>query len=328
MKIGITDRIIDLGIHKESLEKKGFEFFFLDSTDENTFDTNIIKELDALLVWHAKITEKTIKNLNKCKIVIRYGIGYDQVDGQKLREKGIDFSNNASYCIDEVADTALSMILGFTRNTFRYNTLAKSYNGTSWQENNLDSWRSNSRIVGLIGLGKIGIATALRLKAFGFKIQVYDPYIPDGLCRSLGVFQVGNLKDLLNTSDIVSLHCPLNSETEGFVNKDFLLNMKPDGILVNTARGKMLESLACLKNHLINNPYFKVALDVLPIEPPVSEGLFMDWKEEVSWLQGRLVINPHNAYYSDKASEDQLTHAYKLLASALLEQKPYNVVNK
>jgi D-3-phosphoglycerate dehydrogenase len=318
MKIGVTDRLLEVGEFEAGLERDGAEFVFLNSPDERDFRESDLADLDALLVWHAKITEITARRLRKCKIVVRYGIGYDQVDVAALTRAGIKFSNNPSYCTEEVADTAAAMILNGVRGVSRHDNLARRH-AESWQENNLPTWRSRGRHVGLIGLGKIGIATALRLKVFGLNISAYDPYIDQGLCKSLGLKPYGKLGELLRSSDIVSLHCPLTEQTSGMIDSDFLRSMKTDAILVNTGRGKLLKSLRALEEHMRVNREFRVFLDVLPTEPPGEDDLIGAWRRNESWLSGRLVVNPHNAYYSDKSHIEQRTDALETVRLALYD---------
>src|SRR4051794_16620410 len=111
MQIGITDRIVEVGPHEAALQRQGARFHFFDSLDERAYDDGVLAGLDALLVWHARITERTARQLKRCKIVVRYGIGYDQVDVAALTRANIRFANNPTYCIEEVADTAAAMIL-------------------------------------------------------------------------------------------------------------------------------------------------------------------------------------------------------------------------
>lgn len=324
-KIAITDRITSISDFEKPLADLDVKFYFFDSLDEDDFPDEILSEIDAILIWHSKITEKTAKKLKKCKIAVRFGIGYDQVDYESLRKNGIEFANNPSYCIDEVADSTLSMILDGCRQTSRHNNLSKGYI-SNWQENNLKTWRPKHKTVGLIGLGKIGKATLERLKPFGFDIIVYDPYIEEGLAKSLNFKIVSELDELLNKSDIVSLHCPLTKRTEGMVNKSFLEKMKPNAILVNTARGKILENLDVLKEHLINNTEFQVFLDVLPTEPPGKHSLIEAWRNNENWLSSRLTINPHNAYYSESSHIDMRHDIISTVYSALFESKMKNLV--
>ncbi|MEB0110907.1 C-terminal binding protein [Variovorax sp. GrIS 2.14] len=326
MKIGITDRLLEVGSFEFELERKGAQFVFLNSLNERKFKDSDLAGLDALLVWHAQITELSARRLKNCKIVVRYGIGYDQVDVAALRRAGIRFANNPSYCTEEVADTACAMILNGVRGVTRHDNLARHY-GDEWQEHNLATWRSSDRNVGLIGLGKIGVATALRLKAFGFNISAFDPYVDRGFWKSLGVNYAGTLDELLRSSDVVSLHCPLTEETVGMINAEFLACMKPDAILVNTGRGKLMQSLDTLAVHLRANRAFRVYLDVLPIEPPGDDRLIAAWRRNEDWLSGRLVVNPHNAYFSDQSHIEQRVDANETVRLALYDGIFRNTIN-
>ncbi len=325
IKIAITDRIKNVSEFEKPLSDLGAEFFFFNSMNEDDFPDDVLSEIDALLIWHAKITEKTARKLKKCKIAVRFGIGYDQVDYKSLRENGVEFANNPSYCIDEVADTALSMILDGCRQVSRHNNLSKGYK-SSWQENNLKTWRPKHKIIGLIGLGKIGKATLERLKPFGFNVIVYDPYIEEGLSKSLGFKITSSMDDLLHMSDIVSLHCPLTKSTEAMIDSIFLGKMKPNGVLVNTARGKILKNLDVLEEHLRKNKDFQAFLDVLPIEPPGKHSLITSWRNNDEWLSSRLVINPHNAYYSESSHVDMRNDVISTVYSAIYESKMKNLV--
>lgn len=318
MKIGITDRLLEVGPFESELERRGAKFIFLNSLDERDFREADIAVCDALLVWHAQITDFTARRLKNCRIVVRYGIGYDQVDVEALKRAGIRFANNPSYCTEEVADTASAMILDGVRGITRHDHLARSH-GDSWQEHTLPTWRARTRRVGLIGLGKIGTATALRLKAFGFRVSAYDPHVEQGRWKSLGLEHVGSLDELLRTSDIVSLHCPLTDATSGMIDSGFLKRMKPDAILVNTGRGKLMRSLDVLETHLREHEEFRAFLDVLPDEPPADERLIRAWRADDSWLSGRLVINPHNAYYSDESAVEQRKDATETVRLALYD---------
>lgn len=224
MKIVITDRITKVSDFEKELVDLGAAFFF-NSLNEDNFPDDILNKIDASLIWHAKITEKTAPKLKKFKIAIRFGIGYDQIDYMALREHEIEFANNPSYGIDEVADTTLAMILDGCRQVLPHNNLSKNYNRT-WQENNLKTIRPKHKIIGLIGLGKIGKATLERLKAFGFKVIVYVPYLDEGLSKSLNFEFTEDIDHLLNISDVASLHCPLTMNTIGMVESKFLSKMK------------------------------------------------------------------------------------------------------
>ena len=327
MKIGITDRLFELGPFESEIAAMGAEFVFFNSLDERDFDESELAGLDALLVWHAQITEFTALRLQRCKLVVRYGIGYDQVDVAALTRAGIRFANNPSYCTEEVADTACAMILNGVRGVTRHDSLARRY-GDAWQEHNLPTWRARGRNVGLVGLGKIGTAVALRLKAFGFNLFAFDPYVERGVWKSLGLNYIGKLDELLRISDIVSLHCPLTEETDGMIDLDFLQCMKSDAVLVNTGRGKLMQSLHVLEIHMRAHPEFRAMLDVLPIEPPGNDRLVAAWRRNEEWLSGRLLVNPHNAYYSDLSHVEQRADAIETVRLALYDGVFRNTVTQ
>ena len=326
MKIAITDRITGTSEFEQQLLDSGAEFVFFNSLNEDEFPESLLKEIDALLIWHAKITEKTARKLYNCKIAVRFGIGYDQVDVEALNQAGIKFANNPSYCIDEVADTAAAMILDGCRQVSRHNNLAKEHRET-WQENNLKTIRPKDKCIGLIGLGNIGKATLERLRPFGFELLVYDPYIEKGISKSLDFRLVDDLSFLLETSDVISLHCPLTAETKGIIDSDFLDKMKENGVLVNTARGKLLKSLDILESHMRRNPDFLALLDVLPNEPPPDHPLIEAWRTGAEWLSHRLVINPHNAYFSESSRVDMRSDVMSTVFNALYKNKFTNIVN-
>lgn len=326
MIIGITDRIKEAGPIEKMFESKGVAFRYFNSLNELDFKEEDISRVDALLVWHAKITEYTSNRLENCKVVVRYGVGFDQVDGAALKARGIPLANNPSYCTEEVADTAVAMILAMTRNIIGHDTRSRNYHKT-WQENSLLSKRSSQCKVGLIGAGRIGSATAIRLKALGFQVSFFDPYANAGLEKVLGVSRATNLETLLADSNIVSLHCPLTSETEGMIDSKFLSLMRPDAILINTARGKLLGSLDDLYSHFIGNEQFRAALDVLPQEPAADHPLIDAWRRRDGWLNERLIINPHNAFHSDAAYEDMRYDALLTAYQAVSESNLRNIVN-
>ena len=317
MLIGVTNRFTQTDVFNQKLLDKGVKFHFFNTLNEDDFDENILRKIDVLFVWSTKITDKTAAKLSSCKLVVTFGIGYDHIDVESLVKRNIKFTNNPSYGVEEVADSAVGMILDGTRKISQYNNLLKKYSEHLWKTNSLDSWRSSKRTVGIIGVGKIGTATILRLKSFNFKVIAYDPYIEQGLAKSLGITITNKIDDLLKQSDVVSLHCPLTKDTKAMIDKSFLEKMKNDAILVNTARGQILESLEVLETHMRENHKFKAFLDVLPDEPPLNCSLIESWKNGDEWLNERLVINPHSAFYSDFSHIDMRTDinntAYRFL---------------
>lgn len=287
-----------------------------------------LKNYDAVIVRPGTpFGREFIEHLSNAKVVVALGVGFDHVDLEYARYKNIPVCNVPDYGTEEVADTAVSMIMYLHRKLGKYYSQLEG-EAPNWDWKILESIkRCSSTQVGLIGLGRIGMAAALRLKAFNFNVSYYDPYLPRGVSKSLGISRVDSLDKLLGASDVVSIHTPLNNETEGLINQEFLEKMKTDAILVNCSRGKILSSLDILLNHLNKYKKFRVGLDVLPDEPPVPNQIFKSWKKQENNLESRLLINPHSAFYSVEAVCEIRKFAAEIVSSVLKGNKPYNKVN-
>jgi phosphoglycerate dehydrogenase-like enzyme len=279
-------------------------FVHFPSRDENKFSPTALPDLDAFLVWTPSINEVTISRLTKCRIIVRYGVGYDKIDLPGLEGAGIAFSNNPEYGPEDVADTAMGMILTLQRRLMQHDALAKSYSDT-WQENHLTPMlHSPSTTVGIIGLGRIGTSVARRLAPFGYKVVAYDPYISNGMFRALQVERIASLKELIERVDVLTLHCPLTAETESMINRELLEQAKPGVLLINTARGKLIASLDEVEHYLRTGKIGGIGLDVLPEEPPGSHPLIDAWRQEEAWTRGRVIITPHNAFFSNHSMNE------------------------
>jgi D-3-phosphoglycerate dehydrogenase len=296
--VGITDHITPPADIEHSAFQEA-EFRFLSdwrATEENREEWG---QVDAVLVWHWRVDRATLGVLERCKIIVRYGVGYDLVDVEAVAEQGIPFCNTPDYGTEEVADTACGMILALQRKIVAYDRDCRRYT-QGWQEHLLHpTWRTSEQTVGLIGVGRIGTAVVNRLKPFGYRIVGYDPYQPSGHEKAVGYHRVDSLADLLSESDTISVHCPLTEETRGMIDAEFFRRMKPGSSLVNTARGGILDGLDCLEEVLRSGHLASAALDVLPDEPPKAHPLIQAWRADAPWIRGRLIITPHSAYYSE-----------------------------
>lgn len=294
-KVFITDRITDPTIEKEILG--------------DHLASSIEKDVEVLLVWHQIVDESFLNDFPNLKVIIRYGVGFDKIDLSACRSRGITVCNNPDYCTEEVADTAVAMILNTTRMLTRYNAVASHYS-SGWQENVIpEIKRTSSQTVGVIGMGRIGSLTLSKCKALGYQTQFYDPYISEGTEKVFGTSKCSSLEELLETSDIVSLHCPLDESTQGIVDSQFINRMKSGASLVNTARGGLVSDIDIFYSALKFQDLSSVALDVLPQEPPKSGKLIDAWKNNEAWLAGRLLINPHAAYHSIESQLEQRKNA-------------------
>jgi C-terminal binding protein len=293
----------------------------------NYLSGNLSKEIEYIIVWHQKVDKNFIDNLPNLKGIVRYGVGYDQIDIDYCRKRNIVVCNTPDYGTDEVSDTALAMIMNITRGISRYDYFSRSYFDT-WQENTIKSIKRNKDVkLGVIGAGRIGGSLILKANALRFQTFFYDPYVARGHEKMLNSSRLESLKEMLNECDIISINCPLTSETVGLVNDDFISNMKDGASIINTARGRIISNVdifyKALKEHKLSN----VSLDVLPEEPPRKSILIDAWRGKAPWLDGRFIINPHTAYYSDKSFFEMRFKAASNILRMIEGKSPYNRVD-
>jgi D-3-phosphoglycerate dehydrogenase/C-terminal binding protein len=287
-----------------------------------------IEEADAIMLYHfISITRKTIERLKKCKLIVRCGVGYDNVDRAYARERGINVANVPDYGSEEVADSAIGMMLTLMRGVHYLNSRCQHDQGPWIYEQVRPIQRLRGLTFGVIGIGRIGTATALRAKAFGFQVVFYDPYVVDGTDKALGVRRCETLEELLRQSDVVSVHTPRTAETQHILNDKTIAQMKPGSYLVNTARGGCVDAHAVLRaveaNHLRG-----AGLDVLEVEPPPADDpLIRAWRDPSHPAHDRIIINPHSAFYSEQGLDDMRIKGSENCRRVLLGQPPRNVVN-
>jgi C-terminal binding protein len=279
-----------------------------------------------LLVWHQEINKKFISNFPNLKGVVRYGVGYDNIDVNLLKRKGIVFCNNPDYGVDEVSDTALAMILNFSRKISSYNHIAKSLHH-SWQEQTIKSiLRSKDTKVGIIGAGRIGSSLILKLNSLNYQTMFYDPYVPSGYEKTLNTKRADSLINLLKDSNFISLHCPLNSETKGMVDKKFISHLKKGSFIINTARGGLLLSNDLIYENIINGKIEGVGLDVTIDEPPLKGDKLINLWSKDNKLSQKIIINPHSAYYSKQSYKEMRVNAAKKALDILEGKTPKDII--
>ena len=302
--IGVTHLIKPPFDPETNAFRGNVRFIHFPNTDEREFFRDSLSELDGFLVWTPSIGAQTIRHLVKCQIIFRYGVGYDKIDLSALNTAGIAFSNNPEYGPEDVADTAMGLILALQRRLIEHDLLAKTYTST-WQENHLTPMLHSPKAkVGIVGLGRIGTSVARRLSPFGYKTLAYDPYVSNGMFRALQVERASCLQELIEEVDVLTLHCPLTGETDSMINGDLLKGAKRGLLLVNTARGNLIDSLDTLEEGLVSGRIGGVGLDVLPEEPPGSHRLIKAWRRGEDWTLGRIIITPHNAFFSDHSMNE------------------------
>lgn len=291
-------------------------------------DDKAWRSADVILAWHEiHYTSDIIEKLVNCKVIVRVGVGYDNVDLAAAGRMGIPVCNVPDYGTNDVADHALGLMLCLARGLNAFNESVRRVNNWDWNAGG-ELHRISDATLGIIGLGRIGTAVALRAKAFGLQIVFYDPYIPDGQDKALGVRRCSRMDSLLCESDIVSIHTPLTEETKEMANKAFFGSMKQGAIFINTARGAIVD-LDALTESLLTDHLKAAGLDVLPTEPPdLSHPLFKAWQNHDSEISNRLIITPHSAFYNKESYVEMRRKAAEEAARVLGGKSPRNCVNK
>lgn len=318
MHILFTDRHRTGG---EEIERnavgKGIELEFFDKPEEVTDDAWARAEGIVTFRGNSAIMANVAK-LQRARIVVRGGVGYDGLDLKVLGERGIAVCNVPDYGTTEVADHAIALMLSLRRGLDRYEVTMHRDPGNLWRF--VDSPcidRLRGRTFGIYGLGRIGLAAARRAAAFDMDVIFYDPHVPDGTDLATGYRRIATAEELFEKSDTISLHSPLTDETHGAVNRDLIGRMKSGGIIINTARGPIV-NLDDLYEGLKAGTPAGAALDVLPKEPPIdAHPLIKAYMEREAWLDGRLVITPHAAFYSPPGVKDLRSKAAATAAERL-----------
>jgi len=269
---------------------------------------------DALLVQFASVGRHALEAADGLRAIVRCGVGVDNVDVAAAAERGIAVARVPDYCVDEVADHTLALILAVERGVA---VLAVSAAGGAWDFRAAGSLRRlRGRTLGLLGFGRIAQEVAARGRGFGLAIAAHDPYVGDDDIRRLGAEPLG-FSALLARSDILSVHVPLTESTRGLVDADVLAQLPAGAIVVNTARGGLVDEQA-LAAALRSGRLRGAALDVLESEPPPSDHP----------LAGapNLLLTPHAAWYSEEAIVDLRTKAVESTFALLRGERPAGVV--
>jgi D-3-phosphoglycerate dehydrogenase/C-terminal binding protein len=287
-----------------------------------------VEQADALIVYHlVNITAATIRRLQRCRLIVRGGVGFDNVDHKLARELGIPVANVPDYGSEEVADSALGMLLSLARGIHRANSRLRAANDAWTFEVAAPLVRLRGRTLGIVGLGRIGTAMALRGKALGMDVAFFDPYKPDGYDKALGIRRVDTLAELLAQSLVVSPHCPLNDETYHLIDASAIRAMPRGSYLLNTSRGGVVDCRAVL-DALTDGHLAGAGIDVLEAEPPApGNPLLLCWRDPSHPAHHRLILNPHLAWYCEDGQREMRRKSAENCRRALLGLPLRNVVN-
>ncbi len=280
---------------------------------------------DAVLAWHEiQFDKELLAKMKNCKVIVRVGVGFDNVDLETARQLDMLVCNVPDYGTNDVADHAMALLLQLERGVPRYHR-AVMENRWLWEEAP-DLRRLTDRVMGIIGFGRIGKAVALRAKAFGIQVVFYDPYVPEGIDKTFQVKRVRDLSHLARVSDYVSIHTPLTPETRGMLNHEFFENCRSGMTLINTARGPIVE-MTSLFEALKSNRVRQAGMDVLPEEPPdASNPVFAALQADEPWLRGRIVLTPHAAFYNKESYEEMRRKAAEEAMRVLEREPPLSLV--
>ena len=272
-------------------------------------------DCDALLNTYAgPITADSIAKMPNCKIIARYGIGVDTIDLEAATAAGIIVTNNPTYCLEEVAEDAMALLLASARKIAFFDRMVRN---ERWEvPPGKPIFRLAGSTIGLVGFGNISRLVAVRAAAFGMRVLFSDPFVPDGKFSNLGTKV--ELDQLLRESDFVSLHPPLTAQTRKMINADAFSKMKTTAYLINCSRGPVVDTDALVKA-LDEKQIAGCALDTTDPEPlPYPHPLRN--RENV-------IINPHAAWYSEQAMAGLQSGAPNEVRRVLSGEWPINVVN-
>jgi len=315
-KIVVTDDRFGSYIEeKEVFKELNAELIILNSKNIER-DKLQIQNSDALLVNLYPMSKDTITNLKNCKIISRYGVGYDNVDVESVSQKGIWLSNVPDYSIEDVSDQALALLLGNIRKVAYKDRMIRK---GEWNlHSNQPIHRMKGAVLGLIGYGAIAKRFHEKSSAFGFsKVMVYDPFIKKEIIAEKGASPT-NLNTLLSESDYISIHVPLNDTSKKMIGEKQLGLMKKNSILINTSRGRVIDEQA-LTNALLKEQIAGAGLDVFEKEPIPNNSPLLKLNN--------VTLSDHTSWYSEESLKELKTKAAMNVLAVLEGGKPIYPVN-
>ncbi len=319
-----VDRMSDLGPalvamveEAEELAMANAELVVADCAGEDEI-IEAARNADAILTAAAPITRRVMEAMPKCKVIVRYGVGFDNVDVTAATENHILVVNIPDFCLEEVSNHAITLLLSCAKKLVLLNNNLKRGFWTECKQALSPMGSIYGQTLGIIGCGNIGCLTAKKAQCFGLEVLGYDPYVAELLIVEHGITLI-SLSELLRASDFISLHVPLNKETWHLMGEKEFKQMKPTAYFINTARGMVVDEAALIKA-LEERWIAGAGLDVFEKEPvdPESPLLKMD----------NVVVTPHTASYCDASFERLKRRVGQEAARVLSGRWPENVVNR
>lgn len=313
-RVIVTDHVFQgLGVERSVLEPLGVELVLAPNGEQQTLLELFQGGVDGLLVCFAKVGEHVVQAAADagCRVISRYGIGYDNIDIEAATRNGIVVTRVPDYCLDEVADHAFALLLSAARG-ISAGQLEVRQGGWAVPR---EVFRMHGRRLALVGVGQIGARVATRAVAIGMEVVGFDPYLED---MPAGIAPAGSLQEAIADAHAISLHAPLTSQTHGMIGRQAIAQMRQRPIIVNTARGGLLDLDAGLAG-LEDGSVSMLALDVVDPEPLPADHPLRS--------HPRAIITPHMAFYSVEAEQELQRRAAEEIARALRGEAPDVPVN-
>jgi phosphoglycerate dehydrogenase-like enzyme len=281
---------------------------------------------DGLMLFRQWLGAADFPRFSKLRAVVRMGVGYDRIDRAAAARHGVTVCNVPDYGTTEVADHAIALAVALRRGLVLHHESQRGPNPPWAAIKDPVMRRFSAQGFGIVGLGRIGTAVALRAKALGFRVSFYDPKLPNGVDLALGLTRSPTLAALMRTSDVLSIHVPLTRDTKGLIGATQFAALPPGAVVVNTARGGTMDFDA-LTAALRSGHIAAAGLDVMPTEPPVEPfpELLRAYRAREAWLEGRLIVTPHSAYWTPEADWDIRIKSAETMRAALTNA-PQNVI--
>lgn len=316
-RVAVTDSAELLRPGIELLRERGVDVEVIGAGADASEAAAVVADIPAAIIGLLPFRAAEIGALRRTGLLVRAGIGYDVIDVAAATAAGIWVANVPDYCVDEVADHAMLLLLSAWR---RLTELEAVWHAGAWVNPDLvpPVHRVRGRRLGIVGFGRIGSAVASRARGFGYEVVAHDAFVADEVLRQAGVRPIG-LDDLFATSDAVSLHCPLTPETRFLIDTERLARIRPGLVLVNTSRGGLVD-LAALDVALEDGRIAAAGLDVLEDEPnpDLTRALFK---------RPNVLLTPHLAWYSLEARRDLALQAAEEAWRYISGGRPRNLVN-
>ena len=304
----------DLSLERKILAEVGAELLEASSGEEAQL-LELAPSVDGILTCWKPVGEGVVRRAKRCLCIGRFGIGLDNIAVTTATELGILVTNVPSYCVDEVSDHALALILACARKVTSYDAAIRR--GHYDLSVGVPIFRLRGKVLGIVGFGNIGRAVCTKGRAFGLQVVVFDPFLASAEAEQMGAKTV-TFGELLEQSDFISVHAPLTPDTENLFDRAAFQQMKKTAFLVNTSRGSIIDT-AALHEALHDNLIAGAGLDVLPQEPPSLNDPVL--------TNPRIVVTPHAAFYSEESLIELRSTAARQMRDVLSGNKPQFVVN-